>query len=91
MSSMTSTASRQVLVEHPGVVAGVLLAGHRVRLAADGVEGDRDVQRRAPRGALEQQVLEEVRGAVVAVRLVAPADARPSSRASPSAGRASPR
>ena len=30
-----------VLVEHPRVVAGVLLAGDRVGLAADGVEGRR--------------------------------------------------
>jgi hypothetical protein len=43
--------------------AGVLLGGERVELAADLVERDRDVERRAFRGALEQQVLEEVRGA----------------------------
>ena len=68
---------RQVVVEHPGVVAGVLLAGGGVRLAADGVERLGDVHRGAPRGALEQQVLEEVRRAVVAVGLVARADADP--------------
>ena len=68
---------RQVLVEDPRVEAGVLLGGEGVELAADRVEGDRDVQRRALRGALEQQVLEEVRAAVQRGRLVARADADP--------------
>ena len=68
---------RQVGVEHPRVVAGVLLAGGGVGLATDGVERLGDVHRGAPRGALEQQVLEEVRRAVVAVGLVARADADP--------------
>ena len=53
---------RQVVVEHPRVVAGVLLGGEGVDLAADRVERRRDVQRAAPRGALEEQVLEEVGG-----------------------------
>ncbi len=34
----------EVGVEHPGVVAGGLLAGHGVGLAADGVEGRGDLQ-----------------------------------------------
>ena len=38
---------RQVLVEDPGVEAGVLLGGEGVELTADRVERDRDVQRRA--------------------------------------------
>ncbi len=37
----------QVAVLHLGVVAGVLLGGERVVLAADGVEGDGDVERGA--------------------------------------------
>lgn len=55
---------RQVGVEHPRVVAGVLLRGEGVHLAADRVQGGRDVQRAAPLGALEEQVLQVVRGAV---------------------------
>src|SRR5690606_11619460 len=61
----------------PGVVAGVLLTRGRVRLAPDGVERLRDVHRRAARGPLEEQVLEEVGRAVVPVPLVARADADP--------------
>ena len=68
---------RQVLVEDPRVEAGVLLGGEGVELTADRVERDRDVQRRALGGALEQQVLEEVRAAVQRRRLVARADADP--------------
>ena len=55
---------RQVLVEDPRVVAGVLPRGVGVELAADRVERGGDVHRRAGVGALEQQVLEEVRGPV---------------------------
>ncbi len=54
---------REVLVENPGVEAGVLLGGERVQLTPDGVERDRDVERGPPAGALEQQVLQEVRRA----------------------------
>ena len=39
---------RQVGVEHPGVVAGVLLGRERVQLTADRVDGRGDLQRRAP-------------------------------------------
>ena len=63
MSAMTSTAIGEVAILHLGVVAGVLLGRHRVVLAADRVEGDRDVERGARGRALEEQVLEEVRGA----------------------------
>jgi hypothetical protein len=62
---------REVLVEDPGVEAGVLLGGERVELPADRVQGDRDVQGGPLGGALEQQVLEEVRAAVQRRRLVA--------------------
>jgi len=47
------------------VEARVLLGGERVELPADRVEGDRDVQGGALRGALEEEVLEEVRAAVL--------------------------
>ena len=39
---------RQVVVEHPRVVAGVLLAGERVQLTADRVHGRGDLQRGTP-------------------------------------------
>jgi hypothetical protein len=68
---------REVAVPHLGVVAGVLLGGDGVVLAADRVERHRDVERRARRGALEEQVLEEVRGAEVAGLLVAGSDGDP--------------
>ena len=55
---------RQVGVEHPRVVAGVLLGGERVHLAADRVDRGGDVERAAPLGALEQQVFQVVGGAV---------------------------
>ena len=51
---------RQVHVEHPRVIAGVLLGGERVHLAADRVHLRGDVQRGTPLGALEQQVLQVV-------------------------------
>jgi hypothetical protein len=62
---------RQVLVEDPRVEAGVLLGGEGVELTADGVQGHRDVERRALARALEEQVLEEVRAAVQLRGLVA--------------------
>ena len=61
---------RQVLVQHPGVVAGVLLARDGVGLPADGVERRGDLHRRPPPGALEQQVLQEVGRSQVALGLV---------------------
>ena len=61
---------RQVVVEDPCVVAGVLARGERVELAADLVEGSGDVHRRAGRGALEQEMLQEVRRPVELGRLV---------------------
>ena len=60
----------QVLVEHPAVDAGVLLAGEGVGLAADGVEHLGDVEGRVAVGPLEQQVFEKVRRAGKLRRLV---------------------
>ena len=68
---------RRVLAEHVGVVAGVLLGGQGVGLPAHRVEGLGDVQGGAGAGALEQQVLQEVRGAEHAGALVPGADAHP--------------
>jgi hypothetical protein len=61
----------EVAVERPGVEAGVLLGGEGVGLAADRVHQLGDVPGRAALGALEQHVLEEVRGAREAWGLVA--------------------
>jgi hypothetical protein len=68
---------RQVAGEHVGVVAGVLLGGEGVHLTTHGVHGRRDLQRAATAGPLEQQVLEEVRGAGDGVGLVPRAHAHP--------------
>jgi hypothetical protein len=67
----------EVDVAHPGVVAGVLLRGRGVVLAADRLEGDRDVERGARRRPLEEEVLEEVRGAALSGLLVAGAHGDP--------------
>ncbi|GMA96750.1 hypothetical protein GCM10025881_35740 [Pseudolysinimonas kribbensis] len=68
---------RQVDVAHLGVVTGVLLRGQGVVLSAHLVEAHGDVEGRAGRGALEQQMLEEVGGAVGRRLLVARADRDP--------------
>ena len=68
---------RQVRVQHPGEVAGAFLGGGGVGFPADLIEGRGDFQGRAPLGAFEQQVLQEVGGAVLAGGLVAGADADP--------------
>ena len=67
----------EVLVEDPGVEDGVLLGGEGVELAAHRVERDRDLHRGALGGALEEQVLEEVRAAVQGRGLVARPDVDP--------------
>src|SRR5581483_370941 len=51
---------REVLAEHLGVVAGVLLAGERVEHAADRVDFLGDLCRGARARALEEQVFDEV-------------------------------
>jgi hypothetical protein len=68
---------RQVGVQHPGVVAGVLLGGERVQLTADRVERGRDLQRVPPGGALEQQVLEVMGGTGLHGSLIPRTDADP--------------
>ncbi|GAB4673405.1 hypothetical protein MOKP104_09910 [Mycobacterium avium subsp. hominissuis] len=67
----------QVGVQHVRVVAGVFLGGERVQFSPDGVHRLRDVHRGAGGRGLEQQVLEEVRGAGHGGTLVAGADADP--------------
>ena len=61
---------RQVIVQHPRVVAGVFLVGEGVHLAADRVDGLGDVHRAALPGARETQVPQAVGRDLVAVRLV---------------------
>ncbi|MNC85040.1 hypothetical protein D3C83_06120 [compost metagenome] len=61
---------RQVLVEHLDVIAGVLLRGEGVHLAADRINRLRDVFGRARGGALEEHVLDEMRDAALLLRLV---------------------
>ena len=63
--------------EHAGVVGGVLLGRGGVGLPADHVEGLGDVVGVACSGALEEQVLQEVGGALLAGLLVAAPDAEP--------------
>jgi hypothetical protein len=66
-----------VLVEDPRVDDRVVTRGGRVQLTAEGVEDLRDLERRVLLGALEEQVLEEVRDARVRAVLVAGARADP--------------
>ncbi len=67
----------EVLVEDPRVEDGVLLGGEGVELPAHRVERDRDLHRGPLGGALEEQVLEEVRAAVQGRGLVARPDVDP--------------
>jgi hypothetical protein len=68
---------RQIGIEHAGVVAGVFLRRRGIGFPADLVKSRRDVKRRAPLRSLEQQVLQEVRRTVLALRLVPGANADP--------------
>ena len=68
---------RQVLVEHLDVVARVFLRGEGVELAADRVDGLRDVLGRPRRGALEEHVLDEVGDAAALGCFVARAARQP--------------
>ena len=67
----------EILVKHMRVVAGVFLGGERVQFAADGVNRLRDLDRTAGRGGLEEQVLQEVRGAGNGRALIARTDVDP--------------
>ncbi|GIU90805.1 MAG: hypothetical protein KatS3mg010_1904 [Acidimicrobiia bacterium] len=67
----------QVLVGDAHVEHRVLVRGEGVHLAADGLDGRRELPSAAFLGALEQQVLEEVARAPLAGALVAPAAADP--------------
>ena len=52
---------RQILIEHLGVVTGMLLGRECVDHAADGVHFLGDLRRAASLGAFEEQMLDEVR------------------------------
>ena len=68
---------REIPVEDARVVAGHLAIGESVEVPADRIEGLRDVER-GPRGrALEQQMLDEMAGAVQLGRFIARTDADP--------------
>ena len=77
MSPSTSTAVPRSSSRTRAWKTVYSLVGEGVELAADRVERDGDVHRGALGGALEEQVLEEVRAAVQGGRLVARADADP--------------
>ena len=62
---------------HTGVVRRVLLGGERVHLATGGVHQLRYGARRPALGSLEEQVLQEVRGAAHGQILVTPTDGDP--------------
>ena len=51
---------REMLVEHFRVEADQLLGGERVQIAADRIDGARDILGGTPRRPLEQHVLDEV-------------------------------
>ena len=68
---------RQVLVEHFRVEAGHFLGRKRVEHPAHRVHRLRDFFRRAPLGALEDHVLDEVRDAVALRRFAARSRAQP--------------
>ena len=82
---------RQMLVEDLEVVAGVLLGGERVHLAANGIDRLSDVLRAPCRGALEQHVLDEMSDAALLLRFVARARGRARPRCSRNARAASAR
>ena len=67
----------EMLVEDAGVDDGVVAGRRGVQLAAEGVEGLRDLDRGVRRRALEEEVLQEVADAGVRVVLVARAGADP--------------
>ncbi len=72
-------AEPDVLGRQPAVVRGVFLGGEGIHLTADAVDGLGDVVGRARLGALEEEMLEEMRDARVFGRLVARTYADPHS------------
>ena len=67
----------KMLVEHARIEADHFFGGERVEHAADAVHFARDIFRGAPRGALENHVLDEMGNAVQAGRLAARTGAQP--------------
>ena len=76
-SASRSDGEGQVLVEHLHVIAGVLLRGEGVDLAANGVHLLGDAFSGAASRALEQHVLDEVRDARMRLGLVPRATSQP--------------
>ena len=68
---------RHVGLEHARVIGGVLGAGRRVEIAADGLDLLGDLPRGAPARALERHVFEKMRDAVFVAPLVAAAGIDP--------------
>ena len=68
---------RHVGLHHPGVIGRGLGRGAGVEVAADRLDFLDDLARRAPRGALERHVFEQMRDAVLVRLLVATTDAGP--------------
>ncbi len=68
---------RHIRLQHPGVVGRGLGRGAGVEVAADRLDFLDDLARRAPRGALERHMLEEMRDAVLVRLFVTAADAGP--------------
>ena len=77
MSARMSSASADIFLQHLGVIGGVFARGIGIEVAADRLDLLGDGERRAPLGALERHVLEEMGDAVDLRRLVAGADIDP--------------
>jgi hypothetical protein len=68
---------RHVGLQHPGVIGRGFGRGAGVEIAPDRLDFLDDFARRAPRGALERHVLEQMRDAVLVGLFVATADPGP--------------
>ena len=68
---------RHVVLEHARIVSGALGAGRGVEIAADRLDLLGDLTGRAPPRALERHMLEEMRNAVLVMKLVAAAGSDP--------------
>ena len=67
----------EVIVGHPHVERGVLLGREGVHVAADGLDRGRDIRRGPVGRSLEEQVLQEVAGAELALVFVDRAGSNP--------------